>query len=93
MGHPIDDWLAARVRELRAERDLTQADLAFAAQQLGLRWTRGTVSAIENGRRRVMADEWLLLPRVFNDAVEFAGLIGVPRLLGDDLLPPCYPPL
>lgn len=74
MGHPIDDWLAARVRELRAERDLTQADLAFAAQQLGLRWTRGTVSAIENG------------------AVEFAGLIGVPRLLGDDLLPPwLYP--
>ena len=58
--------LGARIRALRAERDLTQDELA---RRLGFK-DRQTLSAIENGERRLSADELLRAAQVLGEPLE-----------------------
>jgi len=61
----MNKLLATRVRQLREAQGLRQDEVAARARGLGLRWSRGTVAAIENGRRAIPLGETLLLPRLF----------------------------
>jgi transcriptional regulator with XRE-family HTH domain len=58
-------------RELRVLREagrITQAQLAAAAKQLGMEWTKATVATIELGRRQLSIGEFLLLPEILGRA-------------------------
>ena len=49
------------IREWRERAALTQDQVASAARELGLSWTRATVAAIEIGRRELSLDEFTVL--------------------------------
>jgi transcriptional regulator with XRE-family HTH domain len=80
--HPADALaksLGQRLKQLRVDKRLRQAEVAEAARRLGLNWTSGTVGSIETGMRRLAADELLVLPEVlaavgvdgrFDDVIE-----------------------
>lgn len=57
------------MRELRLAAGAVQADVAYAAQRLGLSWVRSTVATIESGGRGLTAEELVLLPLVLTDAL------------------------
>lgn len=59
---PFGAHLGRRLREIREGRGWRQDDVAAAAQDVGLDWSRATVAAIESGRRQLGAEELLLLP-------------------------------
>ena len=58
---PIGDVIAANVRAERARRRWTQADLG---ERIG--WPRSSISDVESGRRRLTADDLVLLCEVFD---------------------------
>ncbi len=59
--------IGARIKALREQRELTQEQLA---QVFGFK-DRQTVSAIENGTRRLTADELLLVVEVFPVSLDY----------------------
>lgn len=59
--------IGARIRALREERDLSQEELS---RQLGFN-DRQTLSAIENGERRVSAEELLLVVQKLGASLEY----------------------
>lgn len=62
----VDAAVGAALARLRSESHLTLQDIASAmAARYGHRWTRGTVSAIESGRRNVSLTELADLARLF----------------------------
>jgi transcriptional regulator with XRE-family HTH domain len=58
-----------RFQRIRDKFGIRQDDIATAAQQLGLSWGRSSVAALEQGKRRLSAEELLLLPYVLDAAV------------------------
>lgn len=52
------------MRHLRIKAGRSQDELAAAAQECGLDWTRASVASLEVGRRGLTAAELLLLPTV-----------------------------
>ena len=66
MESEIGIRIAARIRELREDRDLTQRELA---DRLGFK-SRQTVTDIENRKRRVEADELARVAQVLGVAVD-----------------------
>jgi hypothetical protein len=55
------------LRAMRAASRARQEDVALAARGAGLDWTRATVAAIENNRRALSIEEFLILPHVLAD--------------------------
>lgn len=60
---PKKNLVGGNVRKLRMQADLTQDALAAALQLMGWDLTRGTLSKIEAGLRRVNDGEVFLLAR------------------------------
>ncbi|MFJ7523937.1 helix-turn-helix domain-containing protein [Streptomyces griseus] len=54
--------VGGRLRLLRSERGLRQADVAAAAARWGLPWGRSSVAALEGGSRNLSIEEALVLP-------------------------------
>jgi transcriptional regulator with XRE-family HTH domain len=61
--------LAANIRARRALLNLSQSDLADAMRELGHRWNRATVAAVEAGTRSVSTDELVGLALVLDALV------------------------
>ena len=66
MGTRLEHVIARNVTELRAERELTQQDLAASMHDRGFRWQSNRVAQIETLRRPVSLLEVVGLSRVFN---------------------------
>jgi len=54
---PPGEILAGNVAAARVRRRLQQQDLAERMRELGWKWVRQTVGEVENGRRRLTAEE------------------------------------
>src|SRR4051794_39240988 len=74
----LSEVVGQQIKHLRAEYGRTQEDVARAAERYGLAWSRLTVVAIEGGRRKIEAEELMLLPWVLS-------ALGDPFYDGDDL--------
>ena len=62
----ISDALAANIRSMRARKRLGQADVSERMQALGFTvWRRQTVANVEQGKRRVTAEEVIALALIF----------------------------
>lgn len=61
--------LGRRVAELRSSAGSRQEDVVKAARQLGLPWAQSSVVDLERGRRRLSAEELVLLPAVMTEAL------------------------
>lgn len=57
----VERFFGARVRELREAKGMSQADLAEAMTQRGVRWHQTTVAKSEKGQRPIRLDEAALL--------------------------------
>jgi transcriptional regulator with XRE-family HTH domain len=57
----LGQLLGDRLKELREEQGLSQEEVARRARVVGLPWARATVMAFENGQRKSVALEELLL--------------------------------
>lgn len=57
----LGQLLGDRMRGLRAETGLSREDIARRAQQVGLSWSSSTVKAFEDGKRRSVSLEELIL--------------------------------
>lgn len=83
---PYSEILAANIRAARAHLDISQASVARRMTALGYKWTRQTVSEVESGTRRVLAEEVFALgfclltpvPFLLLSAPEFARLAMLP---------------
>lgn len=53
--------IGAVLLDARRQRGLTQDQVAAAARERGLRWSRTTVTSIEIGRRALTIDEFIVL--------------------------------
>lgn len=62
------DVIGGNVRHWRTTTGLRQDDIAAAARRWGLAWTSPGVAEIEAGRRRLTAEELVLLPVVLIQA-------------------------
>lgn len=58
-----------RMRTLRDAHGVTADAVALQARRMGLGWQRSTVATIEAGRRRLTAEELLLLPLLLSSAL------------------------
>jgi hypothetical protein len=67
------------MRALRDEHDVTADTIATHARRVGLSWQRSTVASIETGKRRLTAEELLLLPLILSMALPVR--IGLRQLL------------
>ncbi|MFE2360157.1 helix-turn-helix domain-containing protein [Streptomyces virginiae] len=67
-AEPIAKLVGRRVRELRENAGLRQADIAQAATFLGLKWGRSSVASLEAGTRKLSAEELILMPLVMDRA-------------------------
>jgi transcriptional regulator with XRE-family HTH domain len=68
----------------RHDRGLRQEDFATSAREIGLKWTRATIAAVETGRRSLTAEEMLLLRQVIYGASGQAPA-SVVDLIADDV--------
>jgi len=64
----LTEWVGGNVRDWRASAGVRQDDIVSAARRWGLAWTRSAVADLEAGRRRLTAEELVLLPIVLNDS-------------------------
>jgi len=64
----IGEVIGRNLREWRTASSIRLDDVASAARRWGLAWTRPGVAELEAGRRRLTAEELVLLPVVLNDA-------------------------
>lgn len=71
-----------RARELREAGGQRQEDVASAARELGLTWSRSKVAAFERGDKALSAEELLLLPAMLSLALERS--VGLSELLNID---------
>jgi len=60
----LDEYIGICIRRYRDEMDMRAEDFARIMQQRGLHWNRGTVTAIERGKRKVSAGELIALVNV-----------------------------
>jgi hypothetical protein len=60
--------IGARLKALRGAEH-AEVIAAVARSRWGLPWTRSVVTQIENGRRRLWLEEWLLLPALYTEAL------------------------
>ena len=66
----IRDELAANIRAARARKRLQQSDVVAGMRALGFsEWHRQTVSRVERGERRVLAEEICALATVLETSV------------------------
>ena len=66
----IRDELAANIRAARARKRLQQSDVVTGMHALGFtEWHRQTVSRVERGERRVLAEEICALATVLETSV------------------------
>jgi transcriptional regulator with XRE-family HTH domain len=70
------------MRELRDAHGVTADAVAAKAREVGLGWQRSTVASIETGRRRLTAEELLLLPLLLSMALPLR--VTLRDLLDDD---------
>lgn len=73
--------LGRGMRRVRIREGKVLADVAAAAQELGIPWDAAAVSRIETGKRSLSLDEYLMLPRVLSLT------LGRPVVLGELLVP------
>jgi len=64
----LTEQVGGNVRRWRAVAGVRQDDVVSAARRWGVAWTRSAVADLEAGRRRLTAEELVLLPVVLNDA-------------------------
>lgn len=76
-SEPLASLLGRRAAELRVEAGRRQEDVVRAARELRLPWGQSSVVDLERGRRRLSADELVLLPAVLTAA------LGRPVSLGE----------
>lgn len=82
----IDQAVGKRLLELRDESGLTDEDIAAAARDLGIPWSRNTVVGIGFGKKGLNVAEFLLLPRILEEA--FTRTLGKTEHVSlEDLLP------
>lgn len=60
----LDALIGGRLAQIRANRNIAQADIAAGMAVLGHKWTRPTVSGVEHGRRNLSLEEVADLVRV-----------------------------
>ena len=77
--------IGRRLAELRGDWEITQEQLAAQARALGLPWKRGTVAAVEGGKRELTAAELLLLPIALRSTRQEG--VGRARLFLRDMFP------
>ncbi|MER7963573.1 helix-turn-helix domain-containing protein [Streptomyces ardesiacus] len=65
-GRPLSAIVGERLREFREAKGLRQADIAAAAAQGGLAWSRSSIAALEAGSRNLSIEELLVLPYVIS---------------------------
>ncbi len=58
----LSEIIGSKVKLLRTESGKTQDQVAAVARACGVDWGRSTVAALEDGSKRLSADELLLLP-------------------------------
>lgn len=74
----IRDELAANIRAARARKRLQQSDVVTGMRDLGFtEWHRQTVSRVEHGDRRILAEEVCALATVLETSV--ASLMSISR--------------
>ena len=81
--------------QLRAWREtsgLRQDDVAWAARELSLQWTRDTVAAVEGGRREVRLDEFLMLSLIVDTVSGRSSRYSKPDYFLGSLAPLLKPP-
>lgn len=61
--------IGEQLRALRERYGKRQDEIAGEARQLGFRWTRATVAAIEAGNRRLSIEEFLFLPYILGGSL------------------------
>ena len=59
-----------KMAELRRAEGVTAESVAEHAREVGLKWTRSTVSFIETARRAVTVDEMMVLPLILSNAFD-----------------------
>lgn len=79
----LDQVIGEEIRRRREEKGVRQEALAQAARAYGLEWNRGTVTAVELGRRGLSLGELALLPLILSEA-EIAHPLLAPWLLVPD---------
>jgi transcriptional regulator with XRE-family HTH domain len=82
--------VGSRMRALRDAHGVTADTIAAQARGVGLRWQRSTVASIETGKRRLSAEELLLLPTILSmalpDSVTLRNLLDRDIALTDELV-------
>ena len=61
---------AARLREVRTKKRMTQADIAEAMSKRGFKWHAPTVYKVENGERQIQLGEAVTLAQILGMPVE-----------------------
>jgi len=83
----LDEFVGLCIRRYREESGTRAEDFARMMQQRGLHWNRGTVTAIERGKRKVSAGELIALVAALPDEAQY--FFNDPRItlmnLADDL--------
>jgi transcriptional regulator with XRE-family HTH domain len=64
----LEQVIGGHLRQVREAQGIRQEDVALAARAYGLDWTRGTITALELGRRHLSLGELALLPLVLSQA-------------------------
>ncbi|MEU5394553.1 helix-turn-helix domain-containing protein [Streptomyces tibetensis] len=67
-ARPLSAIVGERLRDFREAKSLRQADIAAAAAQAGLSWSRSSIAALEAGSRNLSVEELLVLPHVLLNA-------------------------
>src|SRR5215510_7547295 len=62
--HELAAAVGKGLRAFREAKRVRQNDVALAARQTGLAWTRSIVMALEDGRRYLTIDEFARLPLI-----------------------------
>jgi transcriptional regulator with XRE-family HTH domain len=67
-ARPLAAIVGDRLKIFREQRQLRQSDLATAAAQAGLSWSRSSIAALEAGTRNLTIEELIMLPLVISNA-------------------------
>lgn len=67
-ARPLAAIVGERLKEFREQLNLRQSDLATAAAQAGLAWSRSSIAALEAGTRNLTVEEVIMLPLVISNA-------------------------
>lgn len=67
---PANQRIGENLRRLRAQKDMSQADLAKEMTARGWPWHQQTVAQTESGKRPIRADELEVVSRIFGTMVD-----------------------